>query len=261
MKPLPVPLIAAGIVAIGIASASCDQATVFNENCPTSRAVVGTSAVPLDVSKRTVRSEEAPIGDLIADALLDADVGAAPVAALENSGSIRPELCGGGTRDQIPAGNITETDVENLLPFENYVYTVTLRGDQLKSTLERAVSSLPDTTDGWFLQVSGISFSADCSRQRQVLSADGTQIVTEGDRVDAASIVVGGLTWSSSGTYAIATNDFVASGQDGFLAMNGAPQTATAILATDALRSYLSAHSPVAPPGTGRITLTGCTPP
>jgi len=256
MRPILLSLAAAGAL-----SASCSRLEIFNENCPQSKQVIGQTTVALDVTKTTVRSREAPVGDLVADAVLEADADAHPVAALQNSGSIRPETCGGATRTEIPAGPITETDVEELLPFENYIATVTVNGPQLKSTLERAVSSLPDTTDGWFLQVSGITFAADCTKQRQVLSADGTQIVTEGSRVDPASIFVGGAAWSTAGTYTIATIDFVAGGNDGFLAMKGTSQTPTAQLYTDAVRNYLAAHSPVSPTGTGRITLTGCTPP
>lgn len=254
-------LLASAVPALGICLAGCSKISAFNENCPTSRAVVGQTSVALDISKKTLRSREAAAGDLVADAVLAANASASPVAALQNAGGVRPEVCGGGNRDTIPAGPISETDLDDLLPFENYVTTVVVSGPQLKSTLERSVSSLPDDTDGWFLQVAGMSFAADCTKQRQILSADGTSIITEGIRVDPASIVVGGVAWSTSASYTIATNDFVANGQDGFLAMKSAQQSATAILYTDAVRDYLGSHSPVAPTGTGRITLTGCTPP
>ncbi len=235
---------------------SCDALETFNDPCAASDRIVGETAVALDVQKATVRSRQAPVGDLVADAVLAASVGEGAVAAIQNAGSIRPEICRGGERVEIPAGPITEADVEDLLPFENVVTIVNLSGPELKSVLERSVSALPEANEGWFVQVAGLSFDADCTRQRQVLSNDGTSVVTEGDRV--TSITVGGALWSSAGTYTIATNDYVAAGEDGFLAMRDGSVRSTAILFTDALQSHLALASPVAPTGTGRITLTGC---
>src|SRR5512143_308896 len=94
-------------LATGILSTSCSQLTVFNVDCPKSNQVVGQTTVALDITKKTVRSREAPVGDLVADAVLEADADAHPVAALQNAGGIRPETCGGATRTQIPAGTIT----------------------------------------------------------------------------------------------------------------------------------------------------------
>lgn len=44
-------------------------------------------------------------------------------------------------------------------------------------------------------------------------------------------------------------------------ARGGAPYSTTAIIYTDALEALLATASPVAPAVSGRITLTGCTPP
>lgn len=248
-------------VAFGIAAPGCDDVVAYNESCPRSQRVAGESAVPLDVRKATLRSTEAPFGNLIADALLGAAVLADPtvVGAIQNAGAIRPELCEGGEREEIPAGPITDSDVEQLLPFENYLTHVTVSGDELKSVLERGVSSLPEDTEGWFLHVSGITFTADCARQRQVISADGTTIATEGDRVTAIS--VDGAPWSAAATYRIATNDYVAAGEDGFLALRDASTTATSVLHTDVLKSWLESRSPVSPAIEGRMVLTSaCAP-
>lgn len=238
---------------------SCDTFETFNEPCTASRGVIGQTAVELDVQKVTLRSREAPAGDLVADAVLAASTPEGAIAAIQNAGGIRPELCRGGERLSIPAGPITEADVEDLLPFENYVAIVTLTGAELKSALERSVSALPEETEGWFVQVAGLTFAGDCTRQRQILSNDGTVIVTEGDRVTA--ITVGGVAWDALASYKIATNDYVAAGEDGFLSMRDGSSRATALLLNDALKSHLAVASPVSPTGTGRIALTACTPP
>lgn len=247
------------LAAMLLGCGSCDVVEKFNESCTASSSTVGTTAVDLDVRKRTLRSQEAPVGNLVADAILAAAADPQVVAAIQNAGGIRPERCAGGERDTIPAGTLTESDLEDLLPFENYLTIVTLTGAQLKSILERSVSALPEETEGWFVQISQMSFTADCTLQRQVLSVDESAIVTEGARVTA--ITVAGVPYSPTASYRIVTNDYVASGEDGFLAMRAATSTPTAVLYTDALESHLAAVSPVAPALEGRITLTGCTPP
>lgn len=244
------------VLAILAGCGSCAVVEKFNESCTASGSVVGSTSVELDVTKRTLRSVEAPAGNLVADAILAAAGDPLAVAAIQNSGGIRPERCAGGERDAIPAGPITEADLEDLLPFENYLTLVTLTGAQLESVLERAVSALPEATEGWFVQVSGLSFTADCTLQRQVLSVDETQIVTEGQRV--TSITLNGVPVSPTASYRIVTNDYVAAGEDGFLAMKSTTSTPTEILYTDALEAHLAASSPVAPAVGGRITLTGC---
>lgn len=254
-----IPLLVLASVAF---AAACDGPVLFNESCPRGTQVTGETAVALDVRKATLRTREAPLGNLIADALLGtaAVADTSVVGAIQNSGGLRPELCDGGEREEIPAGPITDADVDQLIPFENYLAGVTVSGAELKSVLERGVSSLPEDAEGWFLQVAGITFTADCAQQRQVLSVDGTSIATEGSRV--SNLTVGAQPWSAVATYRIATNDYVAAGEDGFLALKDASTTATSELYTDVVKGWLSDNSPVAPTVEGRMVLTSsCTPP
>ena len=75
-------------------------------------AIIGTTATELDSRRSVVRSEEAAIGNLIADAMrttVGADV------ALMNSGGIR------GDRVYPPASEITRRDILSELPFGNRV--------------------------------------------------------------------------------------------------------------------------------------------
>lgn len=241
--------------------AGCAAIEEFNEGCPSGQGVVGETAFALDVRKSTLRTTEARLGNLVADALLGTAAVADPtvVGAIQNAGGLRPELCEGGEREEIPAGPITDADVDQLLPFENYLAGITVTGVQLKSVLERSVSSLPEA-EGWFLQVAGISFAADCTQAPQVLSVDETTIATEGARV--SNITVGAVAWSTTGTYRLATNDYVAAGEDGFLALRAASSTVTSEVYTDVLKGWLEDNSPVAPAIEGRMVLgTSCTPP
>lgn len=247
--------------ALGFSSSGCSALETFNEACPDEASVIGETTVPLDVRKVTLRTEEAPLGNLMADALLGTARVADPAidGALQNAGGLRPELCGGGSRDVIPAGTITDADVDQLLPFENYLTVVTLSGTQLRSVLERGVSSIPDEAEGWFPQVAGFAFVADCAQPPQVLSADGLSVATEGSRV--IGITFDGVPWSADATYRIATNDYVAAGEDGFLAMKGGSTTSTSEVYADVLKGWIESHTPVSPEVEGRITLTSsCSP-
>ena len=102
-------------------------------------------AVELDSRNIAVRTGEAAIGNLIADAMR-AKSGAD--AAVTNGGGIR----GGRV---YPAGStITRRDVLAELPFGNRVVTIEIRGRDLRSALENGFSRLADAA-GRFPQVSG----------------------------------------------------------------------------------------------------------
>ena len=62
----------------------------------------------------------------------------------------------GGIRTDMPAGNITVGMLFNIMPFDNIIYKVTMKGAQLKAILENAVA-----TGGKGIQVSGVKFTYD----------------------------------------------------------------------------------------------------
>ncbi len=111
-------------------------------------------AVELDSRNIAVRTGEAAIGNLIADAMR-AKTGAD--AAVTNGGGIR----GGKV---YPAGStITRRDVLAELPFGNRVVTIEIRGRDLRSALENGFSRLADAA-GRFPQVSGMTIQFDPRR-------------------------------------------------------------------------------------------------
>ncbi|MEW5853699.1 MAG: 5'-nucleotidase [Myxococcota bacterium] len=206
--------------------------TAYNECNADPGERLGRTTVDLDVRKVTVRSGEAPIGNLVVDAMYEAAAanciaGSAdrpcPVAAVENAGGIRATTsC--GERESIPVGPIHQADVTDLLPFAtNQIVVVEVTGEELWLMLERAVSLLGQVGEagaaGYFLQVRNISFEIDCDQAPQTLSLSGDQILRRGSRVDPARVTVGGATLDLAATYPIAMNSFVAGARDGFLAL------------------------------------------
>jgi 5'-nucleotidase/UDP-sugar diphosphatase len=148
-------------------------------------------AVELDSRNIAVRTGEAAIGNLIADAMR-AKSGAD--AAVTNGGSIR----GGKV---YPAGStITRRDVLAELPFGNRVVTIEIRGRDLRSALESGFARLADAA-GRFPQVSGMTIQFDPR-------------LPPGKRIK--SIKIGGKPLDPNRIYRIATNDFLARGSDGY---------------------------------------------
>jgi len=208
---------------------------------------LGNAALDLDLRESVLRKVETPIGNLVSDAFLDysrhilgctpmpVEIGEAPnltelgsggqncpVIALQNAGGIRQETAC-GLREIIPEGPLYEKDIEDMLPFANELWVVRLKGKDIKLLLEHSVESLGvigiASEAGHFLQVSGVSFNVDCTATPQVLSADQKQIATEGERI--ANILVGRgaavVSIEDDTEYEVVTNQFIATGNDGFL--------------------------------------------
>ena len=98
---------------------------------------------------------EANIGNYLADCLREycgADVG------LINSGGIRKNMA---------AGPITLRDIKEILPFENYLVTLEVNGDQLL-TMMTANARRQARDRGGILQVSGIAYQWQLSRDDHV---------------------------------------------------------------------------------------------
>jgi 5'-nucleotidase/UDP-sugar diphosphatase len=152
---------------------------------------IGTTAVELDSRSATLRSGEAAIGDLFADAMRDmmrAD------AAVTNGGSMR------AGKIYPPGSTITRKDILAELPFGNRLVVLEITGRDLKAAIENGLSQLPDTA-GRFPQVSGMTVSFDPRRP-------------PGSRV--LDMTVAGAPLSDTGLYRVAVNDFIARGGDGY---------------------------------------------
>src|SRR5690606_6057929 len=77
--------------------------------------VIGTATAPIDGSREVCRVEECSMGNLVADAMLDAAADMGATIAIQN---------GGGLRASIDEGEITMGEVITVLPFSNTLATV-----------------------------------------------------------------------------------------------------------------------------------------
>jgi 5'-nucleotidase / UDP-sugar diphosphatase len=194
---------------------------------------IAVTAVALDSRTGTVRTREAAIGDLVADAMrasTHAD------AAVTNGGGIR------GGKIYPPGSALTAGDILVELPFDNRVLIIDITGAELVRALENGLSQLP-TPSGRFPQVSGLTIEADPSRPA-------------GDRI--LSIKVGEAPLDKDRTYRIATNDFMARGGDGYTMLRDAKPLLPPLdapLLSHAVIAYLKQLGTVRTDVNGRIVL------
>ena len=192
---------------------------------------IGTTETPLDSRRATVRSQEAAIGNLIADAMrgaVDADV------AITNGGGIRAD------REYTAGTKLTRGDILAELPFGNKTVKLEVTGAQLREALENGFSQVEEG-GGRFPQVSGMAIEVDLSKPA-------------GQRVQA--VMVGDGPLDDAKTYTVATNDFMARGGDGYTAFEGGKALIDPIdaqLMASQVIDYIAAEKTVRPSAEGRI--------
>jgi 5'-nucleotidase len=161
-----------------------------------------------------VRTQEMPLGNLVADAML---FGSGADIALAN---------GGGLRADINEGTVTIGDVIAVLPFGNYGVTKYITAADLKVLLENGVAGAPAAV-GKFPQISGFTFAYNPDNE-------------PGDRV--VSIAVNGVDVDMADTtakYLLVTNDFMAAGGDDYTTLANFPVENEFGALDEMLRDYL----------------------
>jgi 5'-nucleotidase/UDP-sugar diphosphatase len=177
---------------------------------------IGSTAVDLDARKSAMRSQEMPLGGLVADSWL-AWFPYADVAAV-NGGGIRG--------DRIYAqGPISYQTVQTILPFGNTIVLINMTGEEISQMPEVSAAALdPGVTgvqDGGFLQVAGIKFKIDRKAQPFEANYDGLKLkrlINPGSRVSEIFVRRNG-TWKPldmQKSYEVLLSSFTASGGDGY---------------------------------------------
>lgn len=147
--------------------------------------IICTTPVDLIGERAIVRAGESNLGHLATHAFLTmtkAD------AVLWNGGNIR---------QTIKAGKVTMGDLLSVMPFGNIVVTVELTGAEIVSALEWGTSKYP-AANGAFPHVAGITFTFSKSTRK------------------ISDVKIGGEPIDLRKTYTLATNEFMASGGDGY---------------------------------------------
>ena len=188
--------------------------------------IIGKSLVALDGDRVKLRTSETALGNLIADAILAKTKVDQVQVVLINAG---------GIRNGFPLGDITMGHVLEALPFGNTITRVELTGKQLTEALESGVS-MAELGEGRFPQVAGIRLVWDSK-------LPAGKRVTKVEVKDASGKF---QLLNSQDVYRVATNNFLASGGDGYRVFaEGKNLLETGYLLSDAIAEYITASSPL----------------
>lgn len=200
------------------------------------------------IDGRGSTAPESPMGDLIADAQLEAtaapDKGAAQLAFM-NPGGIRSDFAYEG-----PEGNgvVTYAEAFTVQPFTNMMVTQTLTGQAVLDVLAQQVTGANAASPRWLQVSKGFTYTVDRSQ-------------TGAAKIVAGSVKLNGEPIDPAKTYRVSVNEFLAGGGDGFPALATGTDKLVGASDLDALLAYLGAHSsasaPLPVPAADRITFTG----
>ena len=207
--------------------------------------VLGVTNVYLNGERASVRTEETNLGNLTAQANLayakqqDENVS----VSIKNGGGIRASigacLVPAGSTDgalvchppmaipaiNLPAGGISQLDIQTALRFNNSLTLLTLTGEQLKAIVEHAVAGVSEgSTPGSFGQFAGLRFSYDPDNTAQEVT-DGV-ITTQGQRVvnmvvddaqgNSLTVVQNGTVRMPATEFRVVTLGYLAGGGDAY---------------------------------------------
>jgi 2',3'-cyclic-nucleotide 2'-phosphodiesterase (5'-nucleotidase family) len=178
---------------------------------------------PARVSSAGLEDGDTPLGNFVADAILEAT--GADIAII-NSGGIRAPL---------PQGPVTVGDVYNVLPFDNTIVIVAMKGWRVRELFDFVARRLGKRG---FAQIAGAEF-----------------VIRRGR---ASGIKVSGRPLDSNRTYRVATIDYLYTGGDGYTMFEKAgPADRTEILTRDAAIDFLRRHPDYPFKKRGRIRWDG----
>ncbi|MCA2182850.1 bifunctional metallophosphatase/5'-nucleotidase [Nonomuraea glycinis] len=210
---------------------------------PVANRAVGT--ITADITNTAVPSGESPLGNLIADAQLAAtQTGGNAQIALMNPGGVRAPLTYAGSPAGEGDGVVTYGEAFAVQPFNNLMQVVTLTGAQLKTVLEQQFTGGPNNQA--FTKI--LQPSAN-------LTYTYSQSAAWGGKVSA--IQIDGAPVTDTQTIRVAANNFLVGGGDAFQAFTEGTELWSGPLDIDAFVEHLGRANPIAPPATGRITVTG----
>jgi 5'-nucleotidase len=190
---------------------------------------------------------EQPMGDVIADAMLEAtapsDFGGA-VAAFMNSGGVRGGLIFNQISGGEQPGEVTYGEAFTVQPFGNTLVVKTCTGQQIYDVLNQQFNNPAPGSNRIMLPSANVHY--------QWTTVGGPRIVDGSVSFDGGTTAI-----DKSASYRIAVNNFMADGGDGYTVFRACTNPLGGEVDLDAFARYLMNHSPVAPPELNRIEKVG----
>ncbi len=221
---------------------------------PIANRVVG--SVSADITKENNPAGESSLGDIVADAQLDAtraDGSGGALVAFMNEGGIRADIPFTTSAFGMKNGDVAYGELFNVQPFGDNLVTMDLTGTQIKTLLEEqfkgcaldfpATESAAPSIDR-ILQVSD-GFTYEWSKNGAAC-----------DRVDPSNIKINDAVIVPSAKYRVTVNTYLADGGDQLFVLKQGTDRVGGVQGLDALTAYLARHRPLAPGQPHRINVT-----
>lgn len=191
--------------------------------------VVG--SITASLTRASNEAGEFSLGDVVADAFLEAarnTSGGQADLAIWNPGGIRADLVATPRSATTP---VTYAQLFSVTPFGNELIVKSIRGTTLLRMLEEQFGEERVR----IMQISdGFTYAYDASRPR-------------GQRIDRASVRIGGAPLDPAREYWLATSNFLWDSGDGMTALGQASAAASVVVGVDyeLLVAHFSRHSPI----------------
>lgn len=190
------------------------------------------------VSADLKRGNNTGPGPIVADSMLLKTHSAGVQIAIQNCGGIRKDIA---------AGDITVAEAYELLPFNNSLIILELKGAELIEALEEAVDfQMAGGNKAPYLYVAGMTFRVDEAAQK-------------GSRIKDIMIKSSNEAYTpleTSKAYRIVTSSYLAGGGDGILTFRKAAgyRFDTGFIDAEVFMEYLKAKKTIVPPAEKRIS-------
>ena len=197
---------------------------------PLKSQVVGTHVEPITGDSSGNRGIETPMGDLVADAILDNTTSIGAQIGLMNVGGVRASL--NAQKYGEGPGEITYAEAFDIAPFGNVYVALDLTGAQLKTVLEQQYQPVPARGSRPMLALGvsdGFTYGWDAAQP-------------QGSRVVPGSMTLNGSPISDTQTVRVGTLNFLADGGDLFTAFTAGTNRVGGIGDLEGLVAYFKTH-------------------
>ena len=210
---------------------------------PIANRVVG--SITAEITKPTTPAGETAMGDLIADAELDAT--SAPAAGGARGVYQRGRNPHGVGLDSgtpgVGAGQVTYGELFTAQPFGNNLVTLTLTGAQIKTMLEEQFKGCA---------LGGPQGAEPPSGDRMLEVSEGFSYAWNRggaacEKVDAGSIRIGGAAVSASAKYSLTVNNLLADGGEQIYVLKQGVDRRVGLTDVEVMKAYLAKHASVEP--------------
>src|SRR4051812_5220550 len=227
------------------AQAILDKYTALS--APLANKVIGRITADIRSARDTPSGQNAageqPMGDVIADAMLEAtkptDFGGA-VAAFMNSGGVRGGLLYNQLSGGEQPGDVTYGEAFTVQPFGNTLVVKTCTGQQIYDVLNQQFNNPAAGSNRIMLPSANVRY--------QWTTVGGPHVVDGSVSFDSGATAI-----NKTASYRVVMNNFMADGGDNYTVFKSCTAPLGGEVDLDAFARYLQAHSPVAPPALNRI--------